>query len=156
MKISVAENTIYGCFRSAPIFADELFERLSQNAHHSLAAIKQRKRFRSRITVAAFGEIPDVYLLVKGRAKRVVVNRIDDRKVAKFVLENEVFGLTETISNSRTRYTLDTITPCVFEIIKRPDFINFLNQEPEVNLNLAKLLSSNLNSRYQMFASSTF
>jgi CRP-like cAMP-binding protein len=152
----VANRTIYGCFRTVPIFAEELFESLSAAANNSLRSIKQTKRFRSDITVAAKGEIPNIYFLVNGRAKRVSVNRIDNRRVANFVLENEFFGLTETISNSRSRYTLNTITPCVFEFIRREDFINFLNQQPEVGENLAKILSFNLNSSYQTFASSTF
>ncbi len=151
-----ADRTFYGCFRTAPIFADELFVRLSTSARHSIKSIKQKKRFRSDITIFAKGELPKVYFLVKGRAKRVIVNCIDNRRVANFVLKNEVFGLTETISNSRTRSSLNTITPCVFEFIKREDFIGFLKQQPEVTENLAKILSFNLNSSYQTFFSSTF
>jgi CRP-like cAMP-binding protein len=151
-----ADRTFYGCFRTAPIFADKLFERLSPTAHHSLNSIKQKKLFRGDITVAENGVAPNIYLLVKGRAKRVGLNCIDNRRISNFVFENEVFGLTETISNSRSRYKLNTITPCVFEFIKREDFMNFLNQQPEVGENLAKILSFDLNSSYQTFSTSTF
>lgn len=146
----------FGCFHPAPIFADDIFESLTQTARQSLKSIKQTVRFEGATIVSPIDERPDIYFLLRGKAKRVAVNRIDNQTTANVVLKNEVFGLTESISNSKSRFLLSTITPCAFEFITRKDFLSFLDLQPNVSLNIAKIIGRNLTENYQTFSSSTF
>lgn len=146
----------FGTFHPAPIFADDIFEPLTPNARRKLNSIKQTKLIESATIVSPADKRPDFYFLVCGKAKRIVANRIDNQIKTKIVLENEVFGLTELISNSKSRFLLRTITPCVFEFIAREDFLSFLNLQPNVSLNIAKIISRNLSASYRTFSSSTF
>ncbi len=146
----------FGCFIPAPIFASEIFEPMSPNARRFLNSIKQTKYFESAATVSTIDLRRNIYILVSGTAIRIVLNKSDNQKVAEFVLENEVFGLTESISNSKSRFLLRTLTPSVFEFITREDFLNFLDFQPDVTLKIAKAISRNLSASYETFSSSTF
>ncbi len=131
---------IIGSFFS--LSADKLFCQSAPESLESLAAIKQTKCFDKDVVVSAAGDVPRfVYILSKGQAQLSLDSHSD---LARLVKPNEIFGLIEMMANSSYKMNLETITPCVFEIIEKSDFTNFLHNEPEICLRLVKSLGSNL------------
>lgn len=135
-----------------PLSADNLFCDLRPDSQKSLAAIKRQKRFRKETVVFAAGELPCcIYILLNGQAQ-ILLNA--DLNIFRPVRPAEIFGLTETSAGRPFEIMLQTITPCVFELIENDDLLRFLLNEPEICFRLVKSLDSNLQKCGQLFSSS--
>ena len=133
------------------LFASRLFGDLMRQSRKSLADIKQTKQFPQGARLFTAGDLPCcIYFLIKGKMQIFTNNN----QIVQFIEPDEIFGLTEAISNLPYEINAETLTPCLCECIGRDDFIRFLQTEPEVCFRLAQMLGSNLQKSYQLFISS--
>lgn len=131
--------------------ANRLFGDLTRQSRKSLAAIKKTKLFPKGARLFTAGDSPCcIYLPVKGKVQ-IFSN---DENLIQFIEPDEIFGLTEAITNLPYEINADTLTPCMCECIGREDFIHFLQAEPEVCFRVAQMLGSSLQKSYQLFISS--
>jgi CRP-like cAMP-binding protein len=136
------------CFFGNAFLADDLFYGLLPETQNSLLAVKQTKRFAKDELIFASGQMPCfVYFLKTGEAQ-VLYNAV----VVRPVKRNEILGLTEAITNLPYETSVKALTPCLFECVRREDFIRFLQSEPETCFRLLQMLGANLQKVYQLFA----
>ena len=130
---------------SFPLRAEGVFCDLSPETLESLAAIKQTKRFRKHSRLFTAGDMPCcIYRLVSGRARLFIKDASNNKRVIRFIAQDEIFGLTEAIANIPYETNAETVTACLCECFGREDFIRFLHDEPQICFRLVKLLGSNL------------
>ena len=135
-----------GFFGNA-FLADDLFDGLPSETLHSLRAVKQTKQFAKDEVIFGGGQMPCcLYFLREGEAQ-ILRNAVFVRPVKR----NEILGLTEAITNLPYETSVKTVTPCLFECVRREDFIHFLQNEPETCFRLLQKLGANLQKVYQMF-----
>lgn len=127
---------------SEPAFLDgELVGALSPAALEAWRAIKREREFAAGASVFAAGETPcAIYILARGEAQ---ISRHGGaaRQPAK---TGEIFGLTETLSNLPYQKSLETVTPCRFEYIRRERFLDFLQNDPQACFRLLEIVAANL------------
>lgn len=145
-----------GYFFFKPFSADRLFCDLPPKTQKSLTRLKNIKRFQKDKIVINTGVYADVCMLCRGQAKLILNAELYGEDSGRLVNTNEVFGLTETITNCPYQMSLITLTPCLFEMIPRQNFLDFLTDEPELCFNLLNLLAQDLNQQCRLFSSTTF
>ena len=130
--------------------ADMLFCNLTPKSLEYLTRIKHKKQFPKGATVISEGAPPtDICVLLKGQARIVFNTKLQNGIVNRFAEPNEIFGLTETISNSPFEISIETITPCLFETISGGDFLRFLHKDSRVCFRLVQLIGFNLEKSYR-------
>jgi CRP/FNR family cyclic AMP-dependent transcriptional regulator len=79
-------------------------------------------------TVFREGDAPNgVLILRKGRTK-VTMNSPEGRTVILYLAApGEILGLSSVISNSRRQVTAISVEPCELDLVRRDDFLAFLN-----------------------------
>jgi len=128
--------------------ADDLFGSLSPEAEKKLRAVKQTRQFAKDEIIFADGQMPRaIYRLAEGKAG---IFR-DAAKPVRPVGKNEILGLTEAVSNLPYEMSVKAVTPCSFEYIRREDFMNFLQTEPEICFRLLRMLGTNLQKIFRLF-----
>jgi len=121
--------------------AGELFDNLSPDVEKKLRVITRRMEFEANTKVLTRGQKTDcIYLLREGAAQ--IRFRADQpvRNAGK----NEIFGLTETLSNLPCEISVETLTACSFGCISADDLADFLQNEPEICFKLVRILGANL------------
>lgn len=132
--------------------ADMLFCNLPPKSLEFLTRVKHKKQFQKGTAVISEGDLPQcVYVLLRGQAQVLLKKKLNEQTVVRFVEPNEIFGLTEAISNSPFEISVETISPCLFEIIARRDFISFLHNDSSVCFRLVQLLGFNIQKSYYSF-----
>jgi len=135
-------------FLTSGFLADELFFDLSLKAQKKLQRIKQNKQIAAGETVFASGENSrGIYLLRAGDAR--LLHYAD--QAVRAVRENEILGLTEAITDLPYETGVRAFSPCEFEFIRRADFIEFLQTEPEICFRLLQILGTNIQKIYRIF-----
>jgi CRP-like cAMP-binding protein len=134
--------------------ADDLFGDLTPESLESLNKIKQTKRLRKGMCLFSPGDSPGgIYLLREGRAQLLLNVGSSGEHFARLIEPNVLLGLTETFAGQPFETRAETITPCLFEFIERADFVQFLQEEPQVCFRLAQVLALNLQKTYRFFSS---
>ncbi len=119
--------------------------------------IRRPKEFSKNDTVFAAGDLPDcIYILNSGQARLTVTNGINKVTSRRLVKPDEVLGLNELLANSFCQMNVETITPCVFECLRRQDFLRFLDDEPAICYRLLSVIASNSQQSYTNFSAATF
>ena len=87
-----------------------------------------------------------VYLICKGSAKLSTCSSDGRTLITRIAEAGEVLGASATISGKPYEVTAETLSPCQIAFVKDKQFLQLLEQNPEVCLRLAQHLS---NSYYE-------
>jgi len=148
--------TVKGHFFNGSFSAEGFFSGLPTKARHSLSSISRTAQFSKDTTVVAEKQLPAIYMLKEGRAETILFNRLNRRFAFHTVARDEMIGLTETINGLQFELTVKTITPCIFQLIEKKEFMRFLHDQPEVCYQLVKQLGQDIATTSNAFASASF
>ena len=90
-----------------------------------------------------------IYILCKGRVKLSTSSNQGQTLILKIAQPGEVLGLNTTISGLPHELTAETGQPCQLNFVKREDFLKFLKEHSEANLQAAIHLSRECQQAYQ-------
>ena len=94
-----------------------------------------------------------VYLICRGRAKLSTCSRDGRVLITRIAEAGEVLGASATISGRPYEVTAETLSPCQVAFIKDKQFLELLEQNPEVSLRLAQHLSNSYFAAYEQVRS---
>jgi CRP/FNR family transcriptional regulator len=145
------------CYSDTSLSVDKLFCNLSAETLRTLAEIKKTKQFTQSETIFSSGEMPScVYVLVDGQIKLTSFDEKKKERMTRLVEPHEMIGVTESMTNLPYKMNAQAATKCRVDCINNKDFIQFLEQQPEVCFRLLKTLGINLQENYKLFCSSNF
>lgn len=142
-------HAVFGCLRQRPLFAKELFGAIAPSVKFALDEITTTIRFEENRLVVAAGDYCGIYVLIDGNAKARFFNHLNQRFVIFHILRDEIFGLPETITNSRAKMSLSTVSPCSFNLIDRKGLLNLLSTQPEICYRIIEKFSISLRDAYR-------
>ena len=135
-------------FFNSAFLAGDLFAGLSPASQNSLRGVKCEKEFAPDETIFASGETPrGIYILTEGEAQTLYRGV----ELVHIIKQNEILGVSETISNLPYETSVKTLVPCRFEFIRRDAFLAFLQDEPETCFRLLQMFGANLHKLYRFF-----
>lgn len=89
-----------------------------------------------------------VFILCTGRAKISTASSEGKTIILRIAEPGEVLGLTATVSNTPYEATVETLEPSQANFISQSDFVQFLQEFPDVGLKVAKQLTHNCQCAY--------
>ena len=90
-----------------------------------------------------------IYILCKGRVKLSTTSNQGQTLILKIAQPGEVLGLNTTVSGLAHEMTAETGQPCQLNFVKREDFLKFLREHNEANMQAAIQLSHDCQQAYQ-------
>ena len=90
-----------------------------------------------------------IYILCKGRVKLSSTSSQGQTLILKIAQPGEVLGLSASVSKIPHQTTAETGQPCQLNFVKRDDFLTFLSQHSEANMQAAIHLSRDCQEAYQ-------
>ena len=90
-----------------------------------------------------------IYILCKGRVKLSATSSQGQTLILKIAQPGEVLGLNTTVSGLPHELTAETGQPCQLNFVKREDFLKFLTEHTEANMQAAIHLSRECQQAYQ-------
>jgi CRP/FNR family transcriptional regulator, cyclic AMP receptor protein len=94
-----------------------------------------------------------VYLICKGRAKLSTCSSDGRILITRIAGAGEVLGASATISGKPYEVTAETLSPCQIAFVRDKQFLQLLEQNPEVSLRLAQHLSNSYFAAYEQVRS---
>jgi CRP/FNR family transcriptional regulator, cyclic AMP receptor protein len=90
-----------------------------------------------------------IYILCKGRVKLSATSSEGQTLILKIAQPGEVLGLNTAVSGLPHEMTAETGQPCQLNFVKREDFLKFLTEHTEANMQAAIHLSHECQQAYQ-------
>ena len=87
-----------------------------------------------------------VYLICRGEAKLSVVSQDGRTLILKIAGPGEVLGLSACVMDNEYEATVETLSPCQVNFIRREDFLNLLREDGEACLRAAAQISRQYNN----------
>jgi len=129
---------------------DGLFCRLPADALRQLKSIRQTTVYPPGALVFAEGEKPrGLFILCSGQAKLTASSEEGRRTTLRLVQANEVLGLSSVIGNTPFPATAEILTAAQVAFIPRPQFLKFVQSQPEVAARVAEHLSLELHKAWE-------
>lgn len=121
---------------------DRLFCNLHAEALAELDRLKFTATYPSGSVLFREGEAPQaVLVLCQGKAKLSVASREGKTVILSIAEPGEVLGMSSAISGHPHETTAETVEPVQVTVIRRNDFLAFLERFPEVSAHAARELS---------------
>jgi CRP/FNR family transcriptional regulator len=137
------QNSCTACARGA----EQLFCNMSPETMKMLDAIKFTSVYPKGSILFVDGEEPrGVFILCSGRAKLTTSSAEGRTLIVKIAEPGEVLGASATILGRPYEVSAETLEPSQVNFIRREDFLNFLNTNPEACLRTAQQLSEKYHS----------
>lgn len=141
-----------GCFLGGPLSADHLLQGLPKAALEKFSKLRRRKLLKEGTSIVSAGTTSkNICILCSGSAIFCVPSQAG-RKILREMAPNELMGVTEAISGATFEYDVITTSPTFLDVIKKADFLDFMNKTPEFCFRLLTDLGSNLQKSYQTFS----
>ena len=122
-----------------------LFRDLPQEAIEKLASIATRRQCAQGEIVFSEGDSGDTLYGVVSGSVRVSTSNADGKQVFLNVMEyGDVFGEIAVLDNKPRTATAQTAEEAVLLVIRRPDFLQLLHDEPSVAIHLLRLFCQKL------------
>ena len=133
---------------------DNFFCALPRAALEPLERIKIASLIQKDTPVFQEGESPrGIYILCQGQVKLSMTD-VEGRTLVVGVVEpGDVLGLHATITGEPHELTAETLQPCQLNFVKRPDFLNFLQQHGDACLHAIQHLSKDCHSAVDLIRS---
>jgi len=94
-----------------------------------------------------------VYLICRGRVKLSTCSSEGRTLITRIAEGGEVLGASATISGKPYEVTAETLSPCQIAFVRDKQFLQLLEQNPEVCLRLAQHLSNSYYAAYEQVRS---
>ena len=135
---------------SCNLCSEGFFCRLPIPVMEAFQKIKFTLSYPAGATLFAEGQAcRGIYILCKGRVKLSTTSSQGQTLILKIAQPGEVLGLNASISKISHQTTAETGQPCQLNFVKRDDFLAFLEQHPEANMQAAIHLSRDCQEAYQ-------
>lgn len=134
--------------------AGGFFCSLRETTMQNLDAVKLSNLYPRGSVLFMEGENPQgVYILCQGRVKLSTCSRDGKIIILQIAEAGEVLGLSAVVSDSFYEVTAEVIEPCQVSFIRKPDFLRFLQQNPDACLNAVRQLSQNYQTAHMQICS---
>lgn len=116
-----------------------LFCNLGTESLTALESIASSARYSHGVTIFREGDQPkSVYILCSGRVKLSVTSREGRTMILKIAQAGEVLGLGAALGSNPHEVTAEALEFCELKVIRRSDFMHFLESSPEASLHAAQ------------------
>jgi CRP/FNR family cyclic AMP-dependent transcriptional regulator len=140
----IIEDCVKCAFREQRLFCD-----LPREALLRLQNIKATSVYPKGALLCLEGQPPrGVFVLCTGRAKLSTTSSEGKSMILRIAEPGEVLGLTAAVSCTPYEATVETIEPSQANFISQSDFVQFLQEYPDVGLRVAKQLTHNCKCAY--------
>ena len=126
----------------------------SESSTKALEQIKRVTSYPEGAVLFMEGEASrGVYILCQGRVKLLTTNSDGKSFILKIAQPGEVFGLNSILSGTPHEITAETLQPCQVAYVGREDFVRFIKEHGDACLHVAKHLSRDCSSAYEVIRS---
>ena len=135
---------------SCKLCSEGFFCRLPKADMEAFQQIKFTLTYPAGATLFGEGQTcRGIYILCKGRVKLATTSSQGQTLILKIAQPGEVLGLNTTVSGLPHEVTAETGQPCQLNFVKREDFLRFLKEHNEANMQAAIQLSRDCQQAYQ-------
>ncbi len=135
---------------SCNLCSEGFFCRLPAPVIEAFQKIKFTLSYPAGATLFAEGQAcRGIYILCKGRVKLSSTSSQGQTLILKIAQPGEVLGLNASVSKVSHQMTAETGQPCQLNFVKRDDFLTFLTDHSEANMQAAIHLSRDCQEAYQ-------
>lgn len=139
-------------FYDSKLCVNQLLQDLSPETVQAFESVKQTSSYPKGSIIFNEGESPQgVHLLCQGRAKSVLNLDRKRERIIRIAEPGEVLGLSATIAGEPYEVRVETLTRSRVDFISRQDFLNLLQEQPEICFRAVQLLGQNLHVSYEQF-----
>jgi CRP/FNR family transcriptional regulator len=118
------------------------FCQLATDDLRDLAAISYSTVYPENSVLFVEGQMPrGVYILCRGRAKLSMVSSEGKTLILHISDPGEILGLSSCLLAQPYQATVETLSPCQLNFIRREDFLNYVRNHPEAMFRVAEFLS---------------
>src|SRR6476661_7496601 len=140
----IIEDCLKCSFREQRLFCD-----LSREALIRLQNIKATSIYPKGALLCLEGQAPrGVFILCTGRAKLSTTSAEGKSIILRIAEPGEVLGLSAVVSNGMYEATVETLEPSQANFISQSQFVQYLQQFPEVGMKVAQQLTHNCQCAY--------
>lgn len=150
-------HKFYGRFIGNPISAKFLFSDLTPETERKINALKSSKIVPTGKILGEYNDLnKKIFILQDGKSELTFYNDLTQRNYHREIEKKEIIGFTQIISNSPPDFKVLTLTLCQFDVFPGAEFLQLLENEPQLSYRLLKLLSSDIQTNYKTFTSMIF
>ena len=107
-----------------------------------LAAISYSTVYPENSVLFVEGQMPrGVYILCRGKAKLSMVSSEGKTLILHISEPGEILGLSSCLLGQSYQATVETLSPCQLNFIRREDFLQYVRTHPEAMFRVAEFLS---------------
>ncbi|MGE5205424.1 MAG: Crp/Fnr family transcriptional regulator [Chlamydiota bacterium] len=107
-----------------------------------LAAISYATVYPENSVLFVEGQMPrGVYILCRGRVKLSMVSSEGKTLILNISESGDILGLSSCLLGQSYQATVETLSPCQLNFIRREDFLNYIRKHPQVMFRVAEFLS---------------
>ena len=140
----LTRNDISLSWFGGPITVERFTAGISDEIVRDLGKLMRKRRYKKGQTVFSTDTIPDeVVVMLSGDIELLDPNKIEAGRSAGL---GEVFGLTETIAQTRFGRELQAASDCEVSVLGRQDLIEYLKRSPEICYRSLEVVAENLRS----------
>jgi CRP-like cAMP-binding protein len=122
-----------------------LFQNLGDEGLVEIADLLIERKFPKNATIFEEGVPGDyMYLIQSGQVKVTKVSEDGREKILAIHAEGDFFGEMALVERGPRSASIKTMRPCVLLALSRNDFLNLLRRDPEISLELIRVLSQRL------------
>jgi CRP-like cAMP-binding protein len=131
--------------RTDALRAIPLFQNLGDEGLHEIADLLIERKFPKNATIFEEGVPGDyMYLIQNGQVKVTKVSEDGREKILAIHSEGDFFGEMALVEREPRSASIKTMRPCVLLALSRNDFLSLLRQNPDISLELIRVLSQRL------------
>jgi CRP/FNR family transcriptional regulator len=135
---------------SCKVCRTSYFCNLSPSVRRSLDAASYHSVMPSGVLLFVEGQSPrGVYVLCSGKVKLYTTSKDGKVLILKQAEAGEVLGLSAVVSGTNYEMTAETCSPCQLNFIGRQHLMGLLQNESEVGVHAAQLLSREFQAAYR-------
>ena len=136
-NLEMSDNCLNCKLRSRGYFCQFAGEDL-----RGLAAISYSTVYPESSVLFVEGQMPrGAYILCRGRAKLSMVSSEGKTLILHIAEPGEILGLSSCLLGQPYQATVETLSPCQLNFIRREDFLLFIRNHPEAMFRVAEFLS---------------
>lgn len=136
-NLEMADNCLNCRYRGRGYFCALAAEELQ-----ALAAISYSTVYPEGSVLFVEGQMPrGVYILCRGKAKLSMVSKEGKTLILRISEPGEILGLSSCLLSQPYQGTVETLSPCQLNFIRREDFLHFVRTHPNAMFRVAEFLS---------------
>jgi len=122
----------------------DFFCQLPPKAIREFSTIRSSSAYPARAILFLENQDPrGVFVICEGEVKLTISSSEGKTLILRIAKPGEILGLMAALSGKPYEVTAETLHPCQIAFVRREDFLQFVQQHPEVNQAVVRQLSSN-------------